>query len=362
MTREPRAVILGGTGLLGSATARRLARAGWQVAVTGRNPEHVPDDLRMAGTQFARAEGYDADALSALVGDHTELLVDCLCRTAADATSLLPLAARARSTVMVSTKAVYVDGAGNHGNSLVAPCFDGPLRESHATVAPSTENPFSREGYAANKVAAEQLLLDSGHPVTVLRVAKAHGRGARRPREWAFVRRILDRRQVLVLANRGSGTDHPVAATNVAALIETVAAQPAARVLNCGDPDPPNGLQIARTVADHLGHSWKEILLEGDPLPPLGAHPWNAADPIVLDMSAATALGYRPAGSYAETVVEELDWLVDKARIHGVDGVIESDEKAFFCRFLDYELEDRHLSDAALRLRARHPPLQRKQP
>ena len=44
-----RAVILGGTGLVGRAIALRLARAGWHVDVTGRDAANMPDDLRAAG-------------------------------------------------------------------------------------------------------------------------------------------------------------------------------------------------------------------------------------------------------------------------------------------------------------------------
>ena len=72
-------------------------------------------------------------------------------------------------------------------------------------------------------MAAEQVLLDSGAPVTVLRPSKIHGAGAPRPREWVFVKRVLDRRPAVLLA-RGAGIDHPTAAANIAALIEVVAA------------------------------------------------------------------------------------------------------------------------------------------
>src|SRR6185437_4529957 len=67
------------------------------------------------------------------------------------------------------------------------------------------------EGYGTNKVAAEQVLLDSGLPVTVLRPSKIHGPGTRQPREWVFVRRVLDGRPVVVLAHQGAGVDHPTA-------------------------------------------------------------------------------------------------------------------------------------------------------
>jgi nucleoside-diphosphate-sugar epimerase len=341
----PRAVILGGTGLLGAATARRLRRSGWQVVVTGRHREHLPSDLTALGVAFAPVERHDLPALYALVGDGPQLLVDCLCYTAADATSLLPLAARAYATVMLSTKGVYADANGNHSNSDVPPRFDGPITEDQTTVAPGSGDHDSRDGYGANKVAAERVLLDSGLPISILRASKAHGRGTSRPREWVFVRRILERRPTLILANRGAGIDHPTAALNLAALIETVAHQPAARVLNCADPDAPSGLEIARTIADHLGYTWREILLDGNPQPPLGAYPWNTATPIVLDMTAANALGYQPVGTYAQTIVDELDWLVDTARRLGIDAVIGEHEAPFFARFLDYKGEDRFLRD-----------------
>ena len=293
---------------------------------------------------FAQVERHDQRALELLVGDGAELLVDCLCYTARDARSLLPLAARSRSTVMLSAKAVYIDAEGNHVNSELPPHFDGPVTESQPTMAPGAGDYNSREGYGANKVAAEQVLLDSGHPVSVLRVSKAHGRGSARPREWVFVRRVLERRPALFLANRGAGIDHPTAAVNLAALVETVAGQPGRRIVNCADPDAPSGLQIARTVAAHLGHTWREILLDGNPRPPLGAYPWGAPAPIVLDMTAARALGYRPAGSYAQTVTDEIDWLVEVARARGIESVIDPGEVPYFAPFLNYAPEDAFLA------------------
>jgi nucleoside-diphosphate-sugar epimerase len=107
--------------------------------------------------------------------------VDCVCCTAADATALLPLARAADSTVLISSKAVYVDEAGHHSNSAVRPDFGGPVRETRPTMAPGNGDYQTAEGYGANKVAAEHVLLDSGLPVTVLRPSKIHGPGTRQP-------------------------------------------------------------------------------------------------------------------------------------------------------------------------------------
>ena len=309
-----RALILGGTGLVGRAIALRLARAGWHVDVTGRDAANMPDELSAAGVAFIRADSRDASQVAAAFGSGADLLVDCVVYTADDARRLLPFARNATSTVMISSKAVYVDAAGNHSNSDDPPRYDGPIRETQPTLAPLDIDYRSREGYGANKVAAEQVLLDSGLPVSILRPSKIHGRGAARPREWMFVKRVLDRRPAVILAHRGAGVDHTTAAVNIAALVEVVADEPGARILNSADPDAPSGVEIARAIAQRSRYDWEEVLLDGDAVGNVGLYPWDAGHPIVLDTSAALALGYRPVGDYAATIADTVDWLVESAR------------------------------------------------
>ncbi len=336
-----RAVVLGGTGVIGRAVARRLLAAGWDVSVVGRDRSRMTDDVVAAGGRFVAADRADLGQVAAVVGAGADLLVDCLCFTAAQARGLLPLLADVGSTVMVSSKAVYVDAAGNHVNSAAEPEFDGPIRETQPTMAPREDIEYrSREGYGANKVAAERVLLDSGHPVTVLRPSTVHGEGSAKPGEWVFVKRVLDRRPVVVLARGGRGVDHPSAASNVAALIEVVANDPGARVLNCADPDAPSALEISRTVAGRLGHQWEEVLLDERAPAGLGQHPWDRVPGIRLDTSAAARLGYRPAGDYATTVAAEVDWLVTVA-----DRQPPAFDHDVFAPMLDYAAEDAYLAD-----------------
>ena len=323
--------------MIGRAAALRLLAAGWHVDVTGRDPDHLPADVAAAGGRFVSADRADEALLLAALGDGADLLVDCICFTAADATRLLPLAGRAGSTVMISSKAVYVDAAGNHSNSATAPRFDGPIRETQRTLTPGYGD-LTGEGYGANKVAAEQVLLDSGLPVTVLRPSKVHGAGAAQPREWVFVKRVLDRRPAVLLARRGADVNHTTAAANIAALIEVVAGRPGRRILNSADPDAPSALEISRTIARRLDHDWDEVLLADDADQALGRTPWDAPHPIVLDLSAAAAFGYVPAGDYGTTVAEEVDWLVASA-----EGRPAADDP-FFAPLLDYAAEDRYLA------------------
>jgi nucleoside-diphosphate-sugar epimerase len=290
----PRAFILGGTGAIGTATARRLLAAGWDIDVTGCDAARMPARLTVAGARFVAADR-TRDAFGAGAG----LLVHCRCYSAAHARDLLEPARDADSTVMLSEQGRGRRRRRNHTNSDVPPRFDGPIRETQPTTAPGGRDDDTREGYGADKAAAERVLLDSGLPVTVLRPSKVHGAFARRPREWVFVKRVLDRRPAVFLAHRGEGVDHTTAAANVAALIEVVAAKPGTRLLNSADPDAPSALEIARTVARRLGHEWEEVLV-GDGS--LGAHPRDARPPIVLDTTAAVELGYEPVGDSEATV------------------------------------------------------------
>lgn len=340
----PRALILGGTGLIGRAAALRLLASGWRVDVTGRNPAHMPFEIAAAGARFLAADRADEDRLRAVVGDGADLLVDCVCYTAADARLLLPAARNATSTVLISSKAVYADADGNHSNSDAPPRFDGPVRETQPTLAPGDMDYRSPEGYGPNKVAAERVALDSGLPITVIRPSRIHGVGAARPLEWVVVKRAVDRRGAVLLAHRGTGVVHPTAAANIAALIETVAGRPGARVLNCADPDAPSALEIFRMVARHLGHTWEEVLLDGTAPDALGRTPWDSPHPVVLDTSAAEDLGYRPAGDYAATVAAEIDWLLDAARTGDRAGILPTADDPYFSRFFEYAAEDAFLA------------------
>jgi nucleoside-diphosphate-sugar epimerase len=339
----PRALILGGTGLVGRAAASRLLADGWAVDVVGRDPARMPSELVAGGAKFVAADRADDRRLRAALGAGADLLVDCLCFTAADARSLVALAADATSTVLISSRAVYVDAAGHHVNSDAPPRFEAPIREDRATLAPAVDIYHrSREGYGPNKVAAEQVALESGLPVSVLRPSRIHGVGASPAREWVVVKRVLDGRTALLLAHGGAGVVHTTAAANLAALIETVAGRPGSRVLNCADPDAPSAREICRTIAGHLGHEWEEVLLDDTAPAGLGGTPWDSPYPILLDTSAATALGYRAAGTYATTIAPALDRLVDAAR----KGRPPADD-GYFAEYLDYAAEDAYLAGRA---------------
>ncbi|WP_125610050.1 NAD-dependent epimerase/dehydratase family protein [Specibacter cremeus] len=307
-----RAIILGGTGAIGGATASRLAAAGWTVDVVGRDPAAMPAELASINVRFHAVERSDTRGIQQLVGDGVDLLVDLLAYRGADVRELLPVMASAATAVLVSSRAVYVDSFGRHVNGGAPPRFDGAIKEDTPTLPPAGNDvdPFSREGYARSKVAAEQVALDSGLPVTIIRPSKVHGRWARNARTRSFVERMLRGERAIALADRGTSIDHLSAAVNTAALIETIAVQPAPRILNSADPDTPNAEQIVRAIGTRLDWGGRlELLDNGDPHPERGQHPWRSAHPMVLDTTASELLGYVPVGSGLDLIMEEVDWV-----------------------------------------------------
>ena len=346
----PKMIVLGGTGQVGRAIAVRLAGEGWHVVCSGRSRARFPAELRDARVEFAESDRYDADDLQQLLTPGADVVVDCVGYTAGHSRMLFPFQAGIGSVVFISSKAVYVDSRGRHSNSDEPPDFGAPVTEEQPTLAPADADYQLRKGYGASKVAAEQILLGSDLPVSILRPSRVHGAGAARPREWVFVKRVLDGRTHVLLARGGRGVNHPTAAVNLAALVAFCAARPGTRVLNSADPDAPDGLAISRLIARHLGHVWTEILLDDTAPAGLGAHPWDTLPPFVLDTSAAQRLGYVPAGSYADTVTAEIDRLMQAAR-SGVSGAVPPADDPYFASFFDYDREDAWIAGAASHFR-----------
>lgn len=104
--------MLGGTGQIGRAVARRLAEAGWEVTVAGRDRAHVPAELEESGVRFVRVDRERDDELRTAIGGGTDVLVDVIPYTEQDARQLLSLASAFGSLVAISSASVYRDDAG----------------------------------------------------------------------------------------------------------------------------------------------------------------------------------------------------------------------------------------------------------
>jgi nucleoside-diphosphate-sugar epimerase len=306
------------------------------VTVAGKSERTPPD-----GFEYVALDRDEQGALG--VANGFDLVVDVIPFDATHAKQLLELDAGA--LVAVSSASVYADDQGRTLDEAQGvddfPDLPLPVPETQRTVEPGDTT------YSTKKVQLEQTLLEQDSvPAAIVRPCAIYGRGDRMGREWHFVKRALDRRPHVVLANNGLSHFHTTAAENIGELARLIAASPTTGAYNCGDPDPPTVLEISRAVATAAGHEFDEVLV-ADPAPrgEVGLTPWSTPKPFLVAMTKAEQeLGYRPAVTWAEALPQQVQWLIDATRDRDWREVLT--RGANYLQF-DYEAEDELIADAA---------------
>lgn len=317
---SPACLILGGTGTL-AAAAEDLARSGADVTVTCRRPELAPPHWSALGIRVLALERDDARGIDALVGDGVDGIVDGQCFTPGHAADLARWSRASGSTIMLSSRAVYVDAAGRHANSEEAPRWPGPTPETTATMEHHGEPYASRLGYGANKAEAERVLAAHGERVSVLRAARVHGPSTRRVREWPLVRSVLEGARELAV-ERADDLGTLTSTTSLAQAVAACLRRPADRVVNVGDAPSVTNLQAARILAGAL----EDDRTSGIEVRPAahgeaGALPGAWATGQELDLGALRALVGTPPEPTA-TLTRTARWVRSIAR-RGADGTWE---------------------------------------
>lgn len=303
------AFILGGTGQVGRAVAENLLDSDWYVTLAQRGLRTIPESLVGRGAKVVTLDRETPGELGKVLGTGADALIDVTAYNSGHARQLLDVQSGIGAFVVISSVSVYQDDKGRNLSEWGRdgfPEWPVPIPESQPTVPPGPTN------YSTRKVALEQTLLNEANvPVTILRPAAIYGPGSIHPREWFFVKRILDGRKAILLANRGESRFHPSSTANIAELTRVSLGIKGTRILNIGDPTTPSVAAIATLIAKHMNYSGRIVELEGsEPSSTVGGSPWSGPHPLVLDNSAALALGYRPVTTYAQAVGETCDWLV----------------------------------------------------
>lgn len=294
------ALIIGGSGQIGQAVAIRLLADGWSVIAAQQHPQALPAGLVAAGVRPVALDRDAPGAVARAVVGGVDALIDTVAFDETHGSQLLQIQADVGALVVISSGSVYRDRQGRTLDEAAGggfPDFPVPIGEDQPTVAPSDAN------YSTRKSGLEELLLDGARtPVTILRPCAIHGPGSHHPREWFFVKRILDGRRSVPLAWNGQSRFHTSATANIAELIAVCLATPATRVLNAADPEALTVSAIAQAIADVYDYDLALRPFEGPPVGGVGAHPWCLPKPLVVDMSRALALGYLPVTDYRQAV------------------------------------------------------------
>jgi nucleoside-diphosphate-sugar epimerase len=329
----PRAVLIGGTGMIGRAAARALVADGWDVVAVSRSGT-LPAGLAELGVESFVADRADDTRVRSAVGTGADVVLDTVAFGREQGDQLNSLSGLVGSVVVISSASVYADEDGRalDGEGGEFPQFPIPVPETHPTAQPGEAT------YSTRKAELEQTLLEGPLSATLLRAGAIHGPGAQLPRELFFVKRVVDGRRRVALAWNGESRFHTTSVANLAELIRLAAAQPGDRVLNAGDPDPPSTLEISEAIGNALEYELEAVLLPDGTF----GNPWAVPRPFVVSMEAAEReLGYRPVTAYPEAVRETCAWLVGELEGgRNWDGTYLEDT-------LDYAAEDEALASHA---------------
>ncbi len=299
-----RALIIGGTGQIGWATAENLLEHGWEVTVASRSGGDAA-----AGARGIRLDRED-DAAVRGAAEGMDLVVDTVAYTPVHGAQLTQLAGSVGSLVVISTASVYTDPQQRYFDIMEGPedfpAYPVPVTEQQPTV----DN--DRETYSPQKAALERLLLGApGLPASILRPGAIHGPHSTFSREWFFVKRALDGRERTVLAYDGGSIFGTSATANIAELARLCGEQPGSRALNAGDIDPPSAREIGETVFRLMGHDGTIVGMPGPPRERLGTSPWSVPGHFIMSMDLAREqLGYEPVVTYEQSVQASIEWML----------------------------------------------------
>ena len=304
------AFIIGGTGQIGRKIAETLLMNDWQVTLTHRGSRPEPIELLRMGAQFAALDRNVDRALRNALHGGTDAVIDTIAYTPEHARQLIDISGDAGVIAVISSASVYQDYAGRTLDEAAEggfPDFPDLIKETQAIVPPGSQT------YSTLKSALEARLLESSNaPVTILRPCAIYGQHSLRPREYWFVKRMLDQRPVIPLAFCGESRFHTSSVENIAALTLHCLEKPGTRVFNVADPEAITLAKIGASIARHLDFKGRFHLIDSDSYPPkIGATPWSVPAPFTLDMSAALEFGYRPVTNYDVAVGAMCKWLVD---------------------------------------------------
>jgi len=334
-----RVLVIGGTGPTGIPIVRGLVARGHDVAILHRGQHErseTPPTVR-----HLHHDPYDEDDLRrALDGATFDVVVAMYGRLRAIAKLT---AGRVGTFVSVGGVPAYRGWMNPWLHD--PPGLPVPVGEDAATVSDPGDD---EKGY---RIVRTEATVFEHHPRAAhFRYPYVYGPYQLAPREWSIVRRVLDARDRLVVADDGLTLHHHGYTENLAHAVLLAVDSPdagAGKVFNVGDEEVLSVRQVVEIVAAALGHRFEIVSMPYDlavPARPLLAQPLPTHR--VLDLTRVRCdLGYRDVVPAREAVALTARWLADHPPARG--GM----EESVLTDTFDYPAEDR-LIDGWLSARA----------
>jgi len=208
------------------------------------------------------------------------------------------------------------------GGAAVAPPSDASWGPAGPPLAAAEDAPLRTdpEGgrFHLRMFQAEQSVLEhhrAGHyKTTHLRYPMLYGPRSPGSSDWCIVRRILDGRRRLIVADGGTQLESRAYAGNAAHAVLLAVDQPqtsAGQIYNVADERPLTMLQRVDLIAKALNHQWELVSMPWDLA--RSFHPvCRSRDHRVLDITKIrTELGYRDVVPVHEALPMAARWLVE---------------------------------------------------
>jgi nucleoside-diphosphate-sugar epimerase len=327
-----RALVIGGTGPTGIPIVAGLVERGYGVTILHRGIHERPETPE--SVHHLHADPYDDAALAtALEGKTFDVVVAMYgrLRRIAELTH-----GRCEHFVSVGGVPAYRGWMNPFLSEPVG--LPVPLGEDAPTVDRAEDD---EKGY---RIARTEELVFGHHPNAAhVRYPYVYGPHQLAPREWCVVRRVLDGRHRIIVADDGLTLHHHGYTENCARVVLLAVDQPqaaAGKVFNAGDEEVLTVRQVIEIIATALDHEFEIVSLPFDlavPARPMLAQP--SATHRVLDISRARhELGYRDVVAAREAVAHTARWLRAHPPVRG------GTEELVLTDPFDYAAEDRLIS------------------
>jgi nucleoside-diphosphate-sugar epimerase len=327
MTME--ALVVGGTGPTGPFLVNGLIERGYRVTILHRGTHEIPEIP--PGVEHIHADPHFRETIDPAIGDRSfDLVVATYGRIRVIAEAL---ERKAKRFIAIGGVACY---RGYFEPSALFPAgLKTPTPEDAPVVATEDEQRF-----AWLIATTEQAVLRSHPNAAVFRYPYVYGPYQLVPREWSVMRRILDQRPYIIVADGGLSLMTHGYAGNLAHAVLLAVDNPkasAGQIYNCGDERQLTVRQVVEVIAREMKHEWEIVSVPdrvGIAARPLSLN--SGPNHRVMDLfKIKTDLGYRDPIPAEEGIVRSVRWYLQNQPERG--GEIEKRLQDPF----DYPAEDK---------------------
>lgn len=299
------ALVIGGTGPTGPYIVNGLVDRGFRTTIlhSGRHePPEIPSEV-----EHIHTDAFDPDKVRhALDGRTFDVCIATYGRLRKNAEIL---AGRVGQFISVG-------GFPGYRGYMNAPLYDPPgMPVPTREDAPRVVDP-SEDGKGFRVARTEDFVFQAQPDATHFRYPWVYGPRQPAPREWSVVKRILDRRPHIIVADGGLSLSHFGYVENMAHALLLAVDQPetaAGQIYNAADQEVLSIRQVIDTIASAMGHDWEVVSMPWEiatPARPLVAQPWTTHR-IVSTGKLEAELGYRDVVGPREGLARTASWLAE---------------------------------------------------